>query len=550
MSDNKDIFSNENEDFENIFKNLRQKYNVDEEGTYKKEEDGAPILEKDRELEEFFNSSEKLAKQTADKYLSVFDDYDPDGDDQPPKNPESADYEWDNNTVLDFGDKNPENQSSEKEEPTEFEDIFSLVSDSIIAENARSKENAKENNADVREEPAEEIVDIFSGEESKEEIPDTAKDQENSGDIYFDKKRQIKTDEAAEKEEEFPITEAEEISEEKEIETNDINIDNARKTAADIENTQVINKDITYEDINWDDFPLGKEKIKKVQPSSEKKKKKKRRKKRSLFPKKGDEPGEIVRKLIIIVSIIAILVSGGWLLKDTVIEPWIAEKLNNKLTDSLVDTKTNKVVKNFGELDKSDQVLTASKLLEQNKDYVGWLTVKGADISLPVVHPDNNDKYVRRGYDGDYLFAGTLFVDARVDSMFDRNIIIYGHNMGNGSMFGSLRNYRTSDKSFYKENNLITFHTIYGAFTYEIFAAYTADGTGDNDKSFISKAVVTNPSNEDFINYINQVYKKRYCDPGVDVRENDKIITLITCDKAQWETGRLVVLGRLVSFTK
>lgn len=112
-------------------------------------------------------------------------------------------------------------------------------------------------------------------------------------------------------------------------------------------------------------------------------------------------------------------------------------------------------------------------LYAENSDLVGWLRIDGTEIDLPVVQtPGDNEYYLRRGFDGLYATGGTLFLDERCSISPDdstANWLIYGHNMADGSMFGTLTRYR--DESFYKEHPTFTFDTIYSAGTWQVVAA-------------------------------------------------------------------------------
>ena len=111
--------------------------------------------------------------------------------------------------------------------------------------------------------------------------------------------------------------------------------------------------------------------------------------------------------------------------------------------------------------------------LEQNPDLIGWLTIDGTDIDLPVVQtPGNNEYYLRRGFDRLYATGGTLFMDEHCSIDPDAptaNWLIYGHNMVDGSMFGQLTRYRSED--FYKAHTTFTFNTIYETAAWQVVAA-------------------------------------------------------------------------------
>ena len=506
MSDEEKRLLDDEESYEDIFKNLREKYHLDDENYT---EDTGPIIYNDPEEEREIDILISEGQQYANDKAAEFMDFDEDDEDVVVNSHSPSDYEWDEGTVLVFESKDNQNES---DIPMTYEDISSNNPQENTEEIGISLEKIKSEQVIKTEENDEEASDEKNPEQQEEETPQ----EEN---VEFDFVEENDDTEEAPQDETYQISPEYfkgEISEDRPM------------------------KDVTYENIVWEDFPDGKEKKRKD------KKKKNKKKKHGIFPRKGDSAGEVIRKLVLILSVITILLSAAWLINDIVIQPYLANRLNTELGNTLVDTQTNTVVKDYEKLNEEDRKLTMAKLLERNREYMGWLTMNGADVSLPVVKTTDNDKYLHRDFDGNYLYAGTLFVDYRNTSLYDKNVIIYGHNMNNGSMFGQLYKYKTSDAWVYQSEPLIHFHTINGDFVYKIFAAYLADGTGVSDNSFISNALVTNYTGDAFIRYMDQVAEKRYCNTGVDYNENDSILTLITCDRSEMEDGRLIVVARKV----
>ena len=87
---------------------------------------------------------------------------------------------------------------------------------------------------------------------------------------------------------------------------------------------------------------------------------------------------------------------------------------------------------------------------------------------------------------------------------------------------------------------------IYGNFNYQIFGAYLADGDFDNDNKFLYNTITTNFSDVKFIEYMNAVKNKSYYKTEVEVSADDKILTLITCDRLNWKEGRLVIVAKKI----
>lgn len=589
MDKERDNFIEGEEDFETIFKNLREKYHLDDNKKQEEEPEEFYNPEKDTEIHEFFEESSKNSQERAEEFMYEEDDSDDFSDKDIPiskKAPEQKvsnqdlkpeDFIWDENTVLDFGDKNFKTKNNT---PKVFEDISSNTPFDLIENNEKiSLEQIKQEQAIPVEE-----TDFPQEDSQKVEETEVSDEVEEPEEINYDDEEFVE-DIQEEEEESFLFRRDEPEIEEtvfQEDENNGFSIKNDYTDTADSEDVQFdfedgyedidenyyeedddsekinpqdvyssipnnesghINKDVTYDSINWDDFPTKKQQKKEIK---ELKKQDKKKKKRGLFPRKGDSAGEIFRKIILLISILAIIGSSAWILNDLVLQPYLADRMNKNLSKTLVNTYTNEVVNKFEDLSENDKKLTTKELLAKNKEYVGWLTVSGADVSLPVVKADNNQKYLHRGFDGSYLYAGTLFVDSRNTSLFDQNVIIYGHNMSNGTMFGLLKKYKAKDGSIYKSDPYITFHTIYGNFNYQIYGAYLVDGDFSHDNKFLYNTITTNFSDVKFIEYMKAVKNKSYYKTGVEVSADDKILTLITCDRLNWKEGRLVIVAKKI----
>ena len=127
----------------------------------------------------------------------------------------------------------------------------------------------------------------------------------------------------------------------------------------------------------------------------------------------------------------------------------------------------------------------AKKLLAQNPDTVGYITIEGSQVDNPVVQTSNNEYYLDHGFDGQEFRAGTVFMDCTDDfgadpETWSENIVLYGHNMADNTMFGSLRQYR-QNPSYYKEAPFITFSSNYADYTYVMVGLLITGGDADSD---------------------------------------------------------------------
>ena len=115
-------------------------------------------------------------------------------------------------------------------------------------------------------------------------------------------------------------------------------------------------------------------------------------------------------------------------------------------------------------------------LFNQNSDCIGWIYIPGTAVNYPVMHtPSNPQKYLRRDFCGNYSQSGVPFLDSRCD-LESTDLIIYGHNMRNGTMFSELKNYVNAD--FRKAHPIIEFETANGIYKFnenEVKITDTAD---------------------------------------------------------------------------
>ncbi|MBE6590735.1 MAG: class B sortase [Ruminococcaceae bacterium] len=179
-------------------------------------------------------------------------------------------------------------------------------------------------------------------------------------------------------------------------------------------------------------------------------------------------------------------------------------------------------------------------LKTQNKDTVGWITVSGTNISYPVVHTTDNDYYLRRSFYGRSNLAGTLFVDYRNSKklMENRNTVIYGHNMNDGSMFNNLHDFKNEDVF---KNGIIEVATANGVFIYEVFSVHKPLDTSEYFQTDFE-------NDEQFIAFLEEItVNSLYIKEGLELSPGDKVITLSTCvDPILQSEYRWAVHGKLI----
>ncbi len=273
-----------------------------------------------------------------------------------------------------------------------------------------------------------------------------------------------------------------------------------------------------------------------------------KKKKSSFLPKKSDSTGEKIRKIVFIISIIALLVSAGWLINDYFVQPYLISQQNKEVATLIDNTETTpeQVIEKLNNLDEEEKTVTFESLRKSNKDFKAWLAVPGANISLPVVQTTNNDKYLNTGFNGKWLSGGTAFIDYLNKVPFsDMNTVIYGHNMRDGSMFGSIKNYKNINT--FKKNPLIYVYTENETYVYKIYSVFLSSAVKTDDNGYVFGYNFINLSSEEnFASFMQELKLRSYYDTGVDYQSGDKLLTLSTCDRTVMKNGRLVIVARLV----
>ena len=180
-------------------------------------------------------------------------------------------------------------------------------------------------------------------------------------------------------------------------------------------------------------------------------------------------------------------------------------------------------------------------LYEQNSDLFGWLRIDGTPIDYPVMHtPYDPERYLHTNFAREYSFGGIPFIDADCSADSD-NLLIYGHNMLDGSMFRSLMKYQ--DKSYWQSHPTISFDTLYEEGEYEVLAAFYDRVYYQYEDCFKFYQFIDAADEADFDNAIANFRSKALYDTGVTAAYGDKLITLVTC-AYHVEDGRFVVVAR------
>ena len=180
-------------------------------------------------------------------------------------------------------------------------------------------------------------------------------------------------------------------------------------------------------------------------------------------------------------------------------------------------------------------------LLETGPDIIGWLTLPDSAINYPVTQTDDNEYYLHHLYDGTYNKVGCLFADYENAADFsDRNTIIYGHNMRDGSMFAALNEY--AEQSYYDTHKQMYLVTPEGGYVVELFAAFTAKPAESGNDT--SPWRLEWKDDGDYTTWLTAMKERSVVESDVTVTCSDKVLTLSTCTPGGAQ--RFIVMGKLV----
>lgn len=200
---------------------------------------------------------------------------------------------------------------------------------------------------------------------------------------------------------------------------------------------------------------------------------------------------------------------------------------------SVVNDLANSAVKiSEGNEENCPISIDFEKLWESNKDIIAWIYSENTVINYPIVKSSDNQDYLRTRLDGKYSTAGTLFFDCRNNSdLSDFNTIIYGHNMRNKTMFGTLKEY--SSQEYYNNHSVLWIITPDSSFKLEPIAGYVTS----NDSSVYE--LISDSSQ--FEKFLTDSVSKSTFSTKCDFSDTDRLITLSTCSD-KYKNARYVLI--------
>lgn len=196
------------------------------------------------------------------------------------------------------------------------------------------------------------------------------------------------------------------------------------------------------------------------------------------------------------------------------------------------------------EIEVPDILEEYKMLYSLNQKLIGWVKIDDTYIDYPVLQTSNNEYYMDHNFDQEQDKNGSIFLDAGC-SILPRstNLILYGHHMRSGRMFGQLNKY--SSQKFYEEHKLIQFDTIYEEGTYEVMYVFRSKIYEESEIVFKYYQFINALSETEFNSYMREMAAMSLYDTGVTAEFGDELLTLSTCDYYT-DYGRFVVVAKKV----
>ena len=198
-----------------------------------------------------------------------------------------------------------------------------------------------------------------------------------------------------------------------------------------------------------------------------------------------------------------------------------------------------------GEQEQREVLDKYKKLLNINKRLIGWVKIDDTNIDYPVMQTVDNEYYLTHNLDQDYDRNGSIFMDKDCDVLKpSTNLILYGHHMRSGMMFGELDRYEK--QSYWEKHPYIQFDTLYEEGTWEIMYVFRSKVYSQEEIVFKYYQFIDANSEEEFDSNMQEMASMSLYDTGVTAEYGDQLLTLSTCDYEE-NNGRFVVVAKKVA---
>lgn len=193
-------------------------------------------------------------------------------------------------------------------------------------------------------------------------------------------------------------------------------------------------------------------------------------------------------------------------------------------------------------IEKNERMSKIETLQKENTDIKGWIEIPGTQINYPVLQGTDNEYYVNHNYNKTKTKSGAIFVDMMYNwDEPSTNMIIYGHNMKNGTMFTDLMNYKKQE--YFKQHQTLRFTTATKDNIYEIISVFESKIYKNNEDVFKYYNFINANNEEEFNNFIMNIKELSIYDTKKTAVYGEELITMSTC-AYHTKDGRFVVVAK------
>lgn len=249
----------------------------------------------------------------------------------------------------------------------------------------------------------------------------------------------------------------------------------------------------------------------------------------------------------IIYTIAMILLSGIFLFSAAAIFTYYKDaRENEKEIEGIIQEVIQEPAEVYGEKhggtgEQMERVqIDFGRLREINADTAGWIMFPDRCVNYPLVQCDDNSYYLGHSFKRSKNAAGCIFMDCRNESFADQNVVIYGHNMADNTMFGSLKGV-FSEEFWEREGSdiIFIFDTGNHLRKYQIFSYYTVE----KEDYYITTSF---QDDEEYAEFLSKIKARSFRVLNVDVTTDDYILTLSTCAGVSGTGRRRVIHAKLI----
>ncbi len=270
---------------------------------------------------------------------------------------------------------------------------------------------------------------------------------------------------------------------------------------------------------------------------------------------------KIALNVVSIILIITIVVSGTFLGKRGIEQflvlrqeqqkqqdATLSEDVINKLEDMTEEQKWAYLYEKYPELLNTKFpagiIVDYALYYSQNPQTIGYIKIPGTKVDYPVVQAENDKYYLNHDFYGKATSYGAVYASYKNSFQpLDRNTLLYGHNMHDGSRFAELINYKNLE--FFKKHPTLQFDTLFEKKSWKIAAVFITNGSTASDNGYFFDFTFNHCSDLCFEEYIAELEKRSLYETGVDILPTDTLLTLCTCTY-EYPDARLIVVARQV----